>query len=183
MMAQLASRLVRERCRHANRRANRMIAGPLPRALHEVLPDQTPGDHGRLHDGARHEPEEPLHESRLARADPRDHVRGPPQILRTARRPFHVPPVRVILKEGIEPERLEVDRAIDNTEDFEEPADPGLRRRDQRVTRPGVPQDAKRRDRQEHVAQGAGMNRECQGRSSATAASWRRPFVASAELE
>jgi hypothetical protein len=46
-----------------------------------------------------------------------------------------------------------------------------------------VPQDAKRRDRQKHVAQGAGMNRECQGRSSATAASWRRPFVASAELE
>ena len=148
-----------------------------------MLPDQAPGGHGRRHDGARHELEEPLRESRLARADPRDHARGPSQILRTARRPFPVPPVRVILKEGIEPERLEVDRATDNTQAFEEPTDPRLRRCDQRVTRPGVPQDAKRRDRQEHVAQSAGMNRECQGRSSATAASWRRPFVASAELE
>jgi hypothetical protein len=51
------------------------------------------------------------------------------------------------------------------------------------VARRLAAQDAERRDREQHVSQRARMNREGQGRSSATAASWRRPFVASAELE
>src|SRR5260370_42184132 len=56
MMAQLASRLVHERWRHANRRAKRMIAAALARALHEVLPDQAPRDHRPGHYGSPRAP-------------------------------------------------------------------------------------------------------------------------------
>ena len=70
-----------------------------------------------------------------------------------------------------------------HAEHLEEPADPRLRREDEAVARRGPSKDAKRRNRQEHVPERPGMDRERQGRSSASAASWRRRFVASAELE
>src|SRR4029450_5806969 len=86
-------------------------------------------------------------------------------------------------EQRVEPETLEVERSVDDAQDLEEAADPRLRRDGERIVRSLAPQDAERGNGQEYVAQRAGMDRERQGRSSANAASWRRPFVASAELE
>ena len=91
--------------------------------------------------------------------------------------------VRRVLKQRVESEPFEIDRAIGHAQDLEETTEPRLRREDERVARRLATQDAERRDREQYVSQRARMNREGQGRSSATAASWRRPFVASAELE
>ena len=87
---------------------------------------------------------------------------------------------RFDLEERREPERLEVAGSIHDTERAQEIADPRLRRENERVVRPALLQGAERWDRQEDVAQRSGMDDECQGRRRASAASWRRPFVASA---
>jgi hypothetical protein len=120
---------------------------------------------------------------RVARADPRDHVRGPTELVRASRRPFALGAARLGLEQRVEAERLEVHGAIHDAQGFEQPADPRLRRDGQYVPRPLLPENAERRNRQKHVPQRPRMDDERQGRSSASAASWRRPFVASAELE
>jgi len=90
--------------------------------------------------------------------------------------------VRLLEQRG-QPERVKVDGPIDDTERGQETADPRLRRERQCVVGPAPPRRAERRDRQEDIAQRAGMDDEGQRRSSASAASWRRPFVASAVPE
>jgi hypothetical protein len=90
--------------------------------------------------------------------------------------------VRLLEQRG-QPERVEVDGPIDDSERGQETANPRLRRESQRLAGPAQSRCAERRDRQEDVAQRAWMNDEGQRRSSASAASWRRPFVASAVPE
>jgi hypothetical protein len=85
-----------------------------------------------------------------------------------------------LLEERGEPERVEVDESIDDLERGEEAADPGLGRNRKRLVGPAPSRRAERRDRQQDIAQRAGMDDEGQRRSNASAASWRRPFVASA---
>jgi hypothetical protein len=148
-----------------------------------VLPHRTIAGHRGRDDRSRKERREPSHESRLARAYPRHDPRGSPQIVRAAGRPFALRAGRDRREQRVEPETLEVERSVDDAQDLEEAADPRLRRDDERIMRSLAPQDAQRGNGQEDVAQRAGMDRERQGRSSASAASWRRPFVASAELE
>src|SRR2546428_51298 len=92
-------------------------------------------------------------------------------------------PRRLDLEQRVEPERLEVDGTIHDAERHEKSPDPRLSREDQSVLRPAPPGGAEGGNRQEHVTQRSGMGDERQGRRSASAASWRRPFVASAELE
>ncbi len=79
-----------------------------------------------------------------------------------------------------EVERLERERSVHDSERGEEPADPGLGGEDQRLTGVSVPQGPESRDREQNVAQRAGMDGERQGERRAKAASCRRPFVASA---
>ena len=148
-----------------------------------MLPHRTAGAHRWGDDRSGNEHGQPSHESRLARADPRHHTRASPQIFRAPLGPFSLRAVGLGREQRVEPQELEVERSIDDPERFEEPADLRLRRDDQGVTRPLVPESAQGRNRQEHIAQSPGMDREGQGRSNASAASWRRPFVASAELE
>ena len=88
-----------------------------------------------------------------------------------------------LLEQRGQPERVEVRGPIDDTKRGQETAHPRLRRESQRVVGPAPSRRAERRDRQEDVAQRAGMDDEGQRRSSASAASWRRPFVASAVPE
>jgi hypothetical protein len=148
-----------------------------------VLPHRTIAGHRGRDDRSRNERREPSHESRLARAHPRHDPRGSPQIVRAAGGPFALRAGRHGREQRVEPETLEVERSVDDAQDLEEAADPRLRRDGERIVRSLAPQDAERGNGQEYVAQRAGMDRERQGRSSANAASWRRPFVASAELE
>jgi hypothetical protein len=106
---------------------------------------------------------------------------GLTKIGRAPRGPFDLTAgtVRLLEQRG-KPERVEVDGPIDDPERGEETADPRLRRECQPLVGPAPSRRAERRDRQEDVAQRAGMDDERQRRSSASAASWRRPFVASA---
>lgn len=85
-----------------------------------------------------------------------------------------------LLEQRGETKRVEVDGAVDDTERGEETADPRLSGQREPLVGPAPPSCAERRDRQQDVAQRPGMDDEGQRRSSASAASWRRPFVASA---
>jgi hypothetical protein len=85
-----------------------------------------------------------------------------------------------LLEQRGETERVEVDGTVDDTERGEETADPRLSGQREPLVGPAPPGCAERRDRQQDVAQRPGMDDEGQRRSSASAASWRRPFVASA---
>jgi hypothetical protein len=87
--------------------------------------------------------------------------------------------VRLLEQRG-EPERVEVDGPIDDSERGEETTDPRLSSQRETLGGPASPGRAERRDRQQDVAERPGMDDEGQRRSSASAASWRRPFVASA---
>lgn len=128
-----------------------------------------------------HERREPSGEVRLAGAEPRHHVAGLAKIGGAPRGPFAFAAdvVRLLEQRG-EPERVEVDRAIDDPECGEETADPGLSGKRQPFVGPASPDRAERRDREQDIAKRPGMDDEGQRRSSASAASWRRPFVASA---
>jgi hypothetical protein len=77
------------------------------------------------------------------------------------------------LEERCEAERFDVDGAIHHAERGEEAPDPRLRREDQRLGWPALPQRAECRNRQKDVAQRSGMNGERQRRRRASAASWR----------
>jgi hypothetical protein len=83
-------------------------------------------------------------------------------------------------EQAVEAERLERDRSVHDAERREEVADSGLGGDDQRLARVPVLQEPEGRDREQDVAQRAGMDGECQGERRARAASCRRPFVASA---
>jgi hypothetical protein len=141
----------------------------------------TVGANRRRDHRSGYEGPEPPDEVRLARAEPRHDLAGRAKVARAPRGPFGfaVDTARLLEQPG-EPERIEVDGAIDDSERGEEAADPGLRRERQRFVAPASSRRAERRDRQEDVAQRARMDDERQRRSSASAASWRRPFVASA---
>ena len=123
----------------------------------------------------------PSDEVRLARAEPRHQVPGFAKIGGAPRGPFALAAdgVRLLEQRG-ETERVEVDGAVDNTKRGEETADPRLSGQRQPLVGPAPPGCAERRDRQQDVAERPGMDDEGQRRSSASAASWRRPFVASA---
>ena len=136
-----------------------------------MLPHRTARAHRGRDDRAGHERGQPSHEARLSRADPRDHVRGASQIFRASSRPLTLRAVGLGAEQRVEPQQLEVERSIDDTEDLEQSADPRLSRDDELVARSLLTEGAERRNRQEHVAQRPGMDRECQGRSSASAAS------------
>jgi hypothetical protein len=87
--------------------------------------------------------------------------------------------VRLLEQRG-DPERVEVHGAIDDTQRGEETPDLRLSGQRQPLVGPASPDRAERRDRQQNIAERPGMDDEGQRRSSASAASWRRPFVASA---
>lgn len=118
---------------------------------------------------------------RLARAEPRHQVPGFAKIGGAPRGPFALASdVGRLLEQRGETERVEVDGAVDDTERGEQTADPRLSGQREPLVGPAPPGCAERRDRQQDVAQRPGMDDEGQRRSSASAASWRRPFVASA---
>ena len=177
------ARVVDDGRRDDDRHAQRPILSGCPDRMQQVLPHHpSVGINRRGDDRTGRERREPADESRLARADPGDHATGATQVRRAPRRP---PPLGVDaggfdLEERREPERLEVAGSIHDTERAQELADPWLRRENERVVRPALLQGAERGDRQEDVAQRSGMDDERQGRRRASAASWRRPFVASA---
>ena len=91
--------------------------------------------------------------------------------------------VRLARQQRIEPERLERERPVRDAERREEAAEARLAREGERLVGARRLQGAERRDGEQDVAERAGMDRERQGRSSARAASCRRPFVASAVPE
>jgi len=136
-----------------------------------MLPHRSAGAHRGRDDRAGNERGQPSHEARLSRADPRDHARGASQIFRASSWPFTLRAGGLGGEQRVEPQPLEVDRSIDDTEDLEQSADPRLSRDDDLVARSLLTESAERRNRQEYIAQRPGMDRECQGRSSASAAS------------
>jgi hypothetical protein len=128
-----------------------------------------------------YERRDPPGEVGLAGAKPRHQVAGLAKVGRALPGPFALAPDGVgLLEERGEPERVEVDGSIDDPERGEEAADPGLCRERKRFVGPAPSRRAERRDGQQGVTQRAGMDDEGQRRSSASAASCRRPFVASA---
>src|SRR5213593_883243 len=151
--------------------------------MQQVLPRHPSiGTNRRGDDGTGRERREPANERRLARADPGDHATGATQVRRALSGPptLGADAVGFDLEERREPERLDVAGSIHDTERGQKLADPWLRREDERIVRPALPQGAERWDRQEHVTERAGMDDERQGRRRASAAWCRRPFVASA---
>ena len=134
------------------------------------------GDHG-----FGYERPDPPGEVGLTGAKPRHQVAALTKVGRAPLGPFALTLDAIgLLEERGEPERVEVDESIDDVERGEEAADPGLGRNRKRFVGPAPSRRAERRDRQQDIAQRAGMDDEGQRRSNASAASWRRPFVASA---
>jgi len=164
-----------------NRRAQHSIRGCADRAQEMPPHLSTVGADRRGDHRSGYEGREPPGEAELAGAEPRHQMSGLTKIGRAAYGPLGLTAgtVRLLEQRG-EPERVEVDGPIDDPERGEETADPRLRRECQPLVGPAPARRAERRNRQEDVAERAGMDDERQRRSSASAASWRRPFVASA---
>ena len=145
------------------------------------MPPHLTGPDGRRHQRTRYERREPRDEARLPRAEPRHHLACIAKLGGAPRGPFPLAAETVrLLEQRGEPERVEVDAPIDDAERGEETADPGLRGEHQLGAGPAPSGRAERRDREQDVTQRTRMDDEGQRRSSASAASWRRPFVASA---
>src|SRR5262245_2760139 len=144
-------------------------------------PHLTAGADRRRDHRSGYERPEPSGEVGLAGAEPRHHVPRLTNIGRAPRGPFALQAdmLRLLEQRG-EPERVEIDEPIDDPKRGEETADSGLRGERQLLAGPESPSGAERRDRQQDVPQRPGMDDEGQRRSSASAASWRRPLVASA---
>ena len=173
-------RLLGDRRRDDDRHAKRALHGGRADRLEQMLPDR-PVDADRWgDDGAGDQRRELLDKVRLARTDPGDHACGPAQILTAPRRPTALRAHATPFEQRGEPEGFEVGGPIHDAERGQEPGDPRLRREHEWVVSPATFQGAERRDRQEDVAQRSGVDDERQGRRSASAASCRRPFVASA---
>ena len=137
--------------------------------------------HGRGDHGVGYERLDPPGEVGLPGAKPRHQVAGLAKVGRAPLGPCALALDAIgLLEERGEPERVEVDESIDDLERSEEAADPGLGRNHKGFVWPAPSRRAERRDRQQDIAQRAGMDDEGQRRSNASAASWRRPFVASA---
>jgi hypothetical protein len=124
-------------------------------------------------------------EARIARADPRDDPPRLPQVFGATLRPA-TSGVRLALvvagEEDVEAERIEVDPTVYHAERRQQAADARLRAEDERLAGPAPPERAQRRNRQQDVAERAGMDGERQGRKRDSTVSWSRPFVAIAEL-
>ena len=137
-----------------------------------MLPDRPAAADRRGHDRVGDERAEAADEVGVARAEPRHHAR---RLAKQGRGGARLGP-----EEAVEAERLEREGSIHDAERRKEVADPGLRGERQRLARaPGL-EGAEGRDREQDVAQRAGMDGERQGERRARAASCTRPFVASA---
>ena len=170
-----------ERLPGRNRFAHRSIRGRADRAQEMPPHLLAVRANGRSDHRFGYERRDPPREVGLAGAKPRHQMAGLAKVGCAPPGPFALAPDGVgLFEEGGEPERVEVDRSIDDPERGEEAADPGLGRERKRFVGPAPSRRAKRRDGQQDVAQRARMEDEGQRRSSASAASWRRPFVASA---
>lgn len=145
-----------------------------------MSPDRAMAANGRRNERARHEAGQSPGEIRVAGAEPGDHACGPTQFLSASRRPGAIGFDGMVPEEGVEAEAVECDTPIDDSERRQELPDSWLGRERQPRVGPPLPDGAQRRNRQEDVTERSGMKYESQGRRRSSAASWRRPFVASA---
>jgi len=143
--------------------------------LEHLLPHRTRLADRPDHDCVGDERGETTDEVGVARAEPRHHTRRVTQQGRGL--------ARLGPELALEAKRVERDRPVHDAERREKLADPGLGGKQQGLEWVPVLQESERRDGEQNVAERSRMDGERQGERSARAASWSRPFVASAVPE